>query len=143
MKKYIIICLFICFSISNAQNQEVQKTIENFFKAFHAKDSIKLKSICAQKMILQSIVEEKNGAKLTEEKISEFYKSIVSIASNASFNEKILSYNIQIDGSMALVWAPYEFYYNGKLSHKGVNLFTLFKETDVWKIIYIIDTRRR
>ena len=143
MKKYIIICLFICFSISNAQNQEVQKTIENFFNAFHAKDSIKLKSICSQKMILQSIVEGKNGAKLTEEKISEFYKSMVSIASNTSFKEKILSYNIQIYGSMALVWTPYEFYYNAKLSHKGVNLFTLFKETDVWKIIYIIDTRRR
>jgi hypothetical protein len=59
------------------------------------------------------------------------------------FQEKILSYNIQIDGAMAQVWAPYEFYLNEKFSHSGVNAFTLFKEKDEWKIIYLIDTRRR
>jgi hypothetical protein len=44
---------------------------------------------------------------------------------------------------MAHVWAPYEFYINDKLSHTGVNTFTLFKEKDIWKIIYLIDTRRK
>ena len=32
---------------------------------------------------------------------------------------------------------------NEKLSHSGVNAFTLFKEKDSWKIIYLIDTRRK
>lgn len=58
------------------------------------------------------------------------------------FHEKILSYTIQIDGTMAHVWAPYEFYLNDKLSHSDVNTFTLFKEKDASKIIYLIDTRR-
>jgi len=57
--------------------------------------------------------------------------------------EKLLDYKIQIDGPLAHVWTPYEFYVNGKLSHSGVNSFTLFKEKDAWQIIHIIDTRRK
>jgi hypothetical protein len=143
MKK-ISFLLILIFSISvNAQNQEVQKTIETFFEAFHAKDTVKLKSICSDKIILQSIQENANGAKLSDEVASEFYKSIASIPANFNFQEKILSYSIQVDGTMAHAWTPYEFYINDKLSHKGVNAFTLFKENDVWKIIYVIDTRRK
>ncbi|HOD10564.1 MAG TPA: nuclear transport factor 2 family protein, partial [Flavobacterium sp.] len=41
------------------------------------------------------------------------------------------------------VWTPYEFYVNEKLSHSGVNAFTLFKENEKWKIIHLIDTRRK
>lgn len=110
--------------------------------AFHAKDTIKLKAICSNKIILQTIKEHKNGAKLSNELVSEFFKSIATIPNNVKFEEKILSYFIQIDGSMAHAWTPYEFYINDKLSHNGVNAFTLFKEDQVWKIIYLIDTRK-
>ena len=144
MKTYITIFLLIIGFSARAQKQDVQKTIEFFFEAFHQKDSVKLKSVCSDKMILQSISESKTkGNKLSDETAKEFYKSIASIPSNVKFQEKILSYTIQIDGTMAHVWAPYEFYLNNKLSHSGVNTFTLFKEKDFWKIIYLIDTRRK
>jgi hypothetical protein len=42
---------------------------------------------------------------------------------------------------MAHAWTPYEFYVNGKLSHKGVNAFTFFKKDNSWKIVHLIDTR--
>jgi hypothetical protein len=143
MKKIFLLLIVIFANSIQAQNQEVQKTIETFFVAFHAKDTVKLKNICSDKIILQSIHENSKGAKLSEESASEFYKSIASIPSDFDFQEKILSYSIQIDGAMAHAWTPYEFYINDKLSHKGVNAFTLFKENDVWKIIYVIDTRRK
>lgn len=143
MKK-ILLLFIVLFGISGySQNQEVQKTIETFFEAFHAKDTVKLKSICSDKIILQSIQENAKGGKLSDELASEFYKSIASIPTNFNFQEKILSYSIQVDGTMAHAWTPYEFFINDKFSHKGVNAFTLFKENDVWKIIYVIDTRRK
>lgn len=140
---------FILFCISfglnaNAQKQEVQKSIEMFFEGFHQKDTLKIQSVCSSKIILQSISESSSkGNKLSYESAKEFYKSIASIPVSMKFQEKILSYNIQIDGTMAHVWAPYEFYLNDKLSHSGVNTFTLFKENNGWKIIYLIDTRRK
>ena len=54
-----------------------------------------------------------------------------------------MTIKIEVDGNLAHVWTPYEFYVNGNLSHKGVNSFTLFKESLDWQIIHLIDTRRR
>jgi ketosteroid isomerase-like protein len=128
---------------SQAQNQEIQKVVENFFEAFHAKDTLKLQSLCDDTMILQSISENTKGTKLSNERPQAFFKSIASIPAELKFQEKILSYAIQVDGSMAHAWTPYEFYLNGKLSHKGVNAFTLFKKDNSWKIVHLIDTRRK
>ncbi|MDY0990186.1 nuclear transport factor 2 family protein [Flavobacterium sp. CFBP9031] len=144
MRIYTIMFFLLLGLSSNAQKQEIQKCIESFFEGFHLRDSTKIKLVCSDKMILQSISESTvKGNKLSDESAKEFYKSIASIPSNMKFQEKILSYNIQIDGTMAHVWTPYEFYLNDKLSHSGVNAFTLFKEKDSWKIIYLIDTRRK
>lgn len=144
MKKYIVLFVILSGLSLQAQQQEVQHSIEIFFEGFHQKDTAKIKSVCADKIILQSIRESAvKGNKLSDENTKEFYKSIASIPSNMKFQEKILSYAIEIDGTMAHVWAPYEFYLNDNLSHSGVNTFTLFKEKDSWKIIYLIDTRRK
>jgi len=59
------------------------------------------------------------------------------------YEERLLSYKVLVDGNMAHVWTPYEFYVNGQLSHCGVNSFQLFNDNGQWKITYIIDTRRR
>ncbi|WP_298119547.1 nuclear transport factor 2 family protein [Flavobacterium sp.] len=147
MKKSILIICLIFTTSFQAQNQEIQKVIETFFEGFHAKDTIKLKSVCSDKIMMQSIMENAKGAKLSDESTKEFYNSIATIPPNFNFEEKILSYSIQVDGTMAHAWTPYEFYIDGKLSHSGVNAFTLFKENGSeasrWKIIYVIDTRRK
>lgn len=123
-QKIFFLFLFIQFS-ATAQKQEVQKVIEDFFVGFHQKDTLKLKEVCSDKIVLQSISESKiKGNKLSNESRAEFYKAIFSIPAGMKFSEKIISYNIQIDGAMANVWAPYEFYINDKLSHSGVNTFT-------------------
>jgi nitrate/TMAO reductase-like tetraheme cytochrome c subunit len=141
-KSFLIICLIVTTSFQ-AQNQEIQKVIETFFEGFHAKDTVKMKSVCSDKIILQSIMENAKGAKLSDESAKEFYNSIATIPSDFKFEEKILSYSIQVDGTMAHAWTPYEFYINRKLSHSGVNAFTLYKENGIWRIIYCIDTRRK
>lgn len=143
MRLHIIILFLLGLSV-NAQKQDVQKSIEIFFEGFHEKDTLKMQSVCSSGIILQSISESiSKGNKLSDESSEKFYRSIASIPSSTQFQEKILSYTIQIDGSMAHVWAPYEFYLSNKLSHSGVNTFTLFKDNNIWKIIYLIDTRRK
>nr|WP_294936542.1 nuclear transport factor 2 family protein [uncultured Flavobacterium sp.] len=143
MKKLILVAT-VCFTMAaNAQKTEIENTIKTLFSGFHEKDTVMVKSVCHEKMILQSIMEGPKGTRFVEEKPSEFYKSIATFPANLKFEEKILSYNIQIDGKMAHAWTPYEFYINGVLSHSGVNAFTLYKENDIWKIVHLIDTRRK
>ncbi|MBP9793847.1 MAG: nuclear transport factor 2 family protein [Flavobacterium sp.] len=143
MKKIIIYMLILLPFYGNAQNQEIENAVNTFFKGFHAKDTLKIKSVCHERMILQSVMEGQKGAKLFDEKTSEFYKSFTTFPVDMKFEEKILSYKVQIDGAMAHAWTPYEFYMNGKKSHSGVNAFTFFKENGQWKIVHLIDTRRK
>jgi hypothetical protein len=143
MKRIYFLLLLLMSHFSFAQEKEIQQTIETFFKAFHLRDSIALKQVCSENLVLHSVSENAKGTKFSVEKASNFYKSIASIPTTIIFEEKIVSYKIQLDGSMAHVWTPYEFYVNGKLSHSGVNSFQLFQENGVWKVVYIMDTRRK
>ncbi|WP_309640625.1 nuclear transport factor 2 family protein [Flavobacterium sp.] len=143
MKKIALVIIFIFSINSNAQNEDVKHTVETFFEGFQHRDTLLLHQVCADKMILQSITENEKGNQFSEESTKEFYQTIAAIPKDLIFREQLLSFTIQVDGSMAHAWTPYEFFVDGKLSHKGVNAFTLFKEKDRWKIVYIIDTRRK
>jgi len=143
MKRFLLLLVFFIGFTCHAQKEEVQKTVETFLEGFQAKDTIKMKTVCSDKLILQSIKEYETGGILADKSKKEFYKSIGILPKKMNISQKILSYSIQIDGSMAHVWAPYEFYMNGRLNYKGVNAFTLLKENGLWKIIYLVDTKRK
>jgi hypothetical protein len=143
MQRIVFVLLVVFSSSLYSQNEEVKDVIVTFFKGFHAKDSTIIKSVCAENMILQSIAESSKGSQIKNQNPQDFYRSIATIPVNMKFEERLLDYSIQVDGAMAHVWTPYEFYLNDKFSHKGVNAFTLFKDNGQWKIVYLIDTRRK
>ena len=93
---------------------------------------------------LQSIAVNREGKTvLQESEYADFVRSIASIPIDITFEEKLLSFSIQVDGKIANARTPYEFWYNGNFSHCGVNSFQLIKEDATWKIFYLVDTRRR
>lgn len=143
MRKLLLLVLFVSFQPLMAQEAEIRQSIQTFFDGFHTRDSLKIKTVCYPNTIMQSISENSLGPKLTTEKGSDFMKSVVAISKELKFEERLLSYTVKVDGTMAHAWVPYEFYIEGKFSHKGVNSFQLFKDKEIWKIIYIADTRRR
>jgi len=146
--RHLFILLFFGFSLSiSAQEKEIKQSISVFFEGLQTADTLKIQTVCHKEMKLQSIMEKNTIGTLSFESNLEFYKSIASLPKNLKIEERLLSYKIQIDGSMAQVWTPYEFYVNGKLSHIGTNSFTLLLENNpegsAWKIVHIIDTRRK
>jgi hypothetical protein len=69
--------------------------------------------------------------------------SIANKKPETVYLEKLLSYDIKVDGNLASVWTPYEFYLNGNFSHCGANSFQLFHNNGKWEIIFLVDMRRR
>jgi hypothetical protein len=146
--KYFLI-LLLAAGCLNTQAQtatagdSVQTVVRTFFKAMQTADTALLRSTIADSAVFQTIVQRKNQpAVVVNESISGFIQSILQFP-KGSLDERIRFDNILIDGPMALAWTPYEFYFNGKFSHCGVNSFQLVRFGEVWKIQYIIDTRRR
>jgi hypothetical protein len=147
MKYNVLAMFFLFFSLLQAQNEDekaVQKTIEDFFIGFHNQDATQIKNTVISDVILQTVSSDSTGNTLVKnEKFETFLKSITSIPKTTLFKEKIISYHIQIDGNMANAWTTYEFWLNNSFSHCGVNSFQLIKFEKKWKIIYVIDTRRK
>ena len=128
----------------SAEEAEVKQAVDDFFAAFHAQDSVVLKEAAAPGVVLQSIGFNKSGEVIwRKEKFEKFIQSIASIPATTKFEEKLLSYSVQVDGPMANAWTEYEFWINGEFSHCGVNNFHFVKLDGKWKISYLIDTRRR
>ena len=140
----IFLGLFAFISVQAQMDDKVlvQKTVEGFFEAFHKQDSVAMKSFMADKVVLQTTGRNKEGKTLFQTTpIEKLYQSIVSIPDSIQFQEKLTSWSIQVDRTMANAWVGYEFWLNGKFSHCGINSFQMVKFDDKWKIIYLIDTR--
>jgi hypothetical protein len=145
MKKILLIALLAITPAVFAQDEDaaIKKSVQTFFDGMYARDTVMIKSVCMNEMVLHSVSTGTKGNRFSTEKAGEFYKSIAGIPKNETFEEKLLSYKIVQDGGIAQVWTPYEFYFNNKLSHSGNNAFTLVKVNGMWKISYIVDTRIR
>lgn len=143
MKKQMIFPLFFLAFWVNAQ-QSPEENIRLFFEALHQKDTTSLRGLTHGNVELKSIGKDKSGSfQVTSTDFGDFLKSIGSVPESVVFEEKIHAYETKIDGKMAHVWAPYSFFVNGKLSHCGANSFQLFQKEGNWKIISILDTRRK
>ncbi|WP_452226130.1 nuclear transport factor 2 family protein [Lacinutrix cladophorae] len=127
----------------NTEHEEVKKTVETFFKGLNQKDTILINSVVHKDIVLQGIRPSiPEGNMIKTDVFSNFLKAIVSIPKDQNFEEKIHSYKIDFNDTMAHVWTEYTFWFDGNVTHCGVNSFQLIKENMQWKIFYIIDTRR-
>jgi hypothetical protein len=146
MRSMLLICAFVCVApFCHAQSAEdsVKAVINKMFDAMRARDGALLQSVFGDSALLQTISRSKEGKTIIRnESIKEFAASVAS-APKGSLDERISFESVQTDGSLAAVWTPYSFYYNGKFSHCGVNSFQLVRIDGIWKVQYIIDTRRK
>ena len=146
MRKYLFISLlFITSTISAQINQEkaaIKQVIQNMFLAMQTGDTTLFRSCFAPSVIFQTIVTKDNQTKVKSEDFEAFIKSLTKYP-KGSLDERIKFKSVQEDGTLAIAWTPYQFYFQGKYSHQGVNSFQLVKLDDAWKIQYLIDTRRK
>ena len=89
----------------------------------------------ADSAVLQTLSRDKVSGKIKvrNESVNEFVKSISTLAVNAA-DERIAFNTVKIDADLASVWTPYQFYFNGKFSHCGVNSFQLVRLNGEWTI---------
>ena len=128
----------------HAQTREdsVKAAVNLLFTGMIQSDAVKIRNSFTDSAILQSIVEKEGKTQTRTESVGEFAQSISKLEKGVA-DERIRFDVIKIDGPLAIVWAPYSFYYKGQLNHCGVDSFQMLLVGGVWKIQYLIDTRRK
>lgn len=145
MKYFLILLTVFASATANSQTAEdsVKAVINNMFTAMKNADGALLKSTFSDSIVFQSIGRTKEGAMVVKNESPAGFIEQISKATPGSLDERIIFDMIKIDGPLAIAWTPYSFYLNDKFSHCGVNSFQLVRFNGIWKIQYIIDTRRR
>jgi hypothetical protein len=57
--------------------------------------------------------------------------------------ERMWDPDVRVRGRIAMLWTPYDFWRNGEFSHCGIDVFTLVKTDDGWKISSAVYTVER
>ncbi|MFZ6023274.1 MAG: hypothetical protein ACOYVG_02325 [Bacteroidota bacterium] len=146
MKKAILFFLWLTAGyVVKAQTatDSVKAVINQLFTAMRNADSTSVVNCFAEKHTLQTLVRNKDGNMYSKtDQVTDFGHNIARLQKNAA-DERIEFASINIDGPLASVWTPYKFYFNGNFSHCGANSFQLLRTKNGWKILYLVDTRRK
>lgn len=125
-----------------AEEKSVAAVIDSFFMGMNGGDTNLVKRVCTSTPDFKHLATPKGkNPFMKQEDYAGFLSFISDPKSKGKVDERCKVDHVDISEPMAIVWAPYEFYYDGKFSHKGVNVFTCIHQSDGWKIAGIVDTR--
>jgi len=104
----------------------VKNAVNQLFTAMKNSDSAQLMASFADGAILQTIATDKDGKELVRnDELKDFGQNDRQIAKRRSRRtDPVRCYPDRCP--LAIVWAPYSFYYNGKLNHCGAILPAFF-----------------
>ena len=132
-----------CSARAQTAQDSVRAAVNLLFTAMRNADSAQLMDAFDDNAVLQTIVVDSAGkVKAQNYPVTTFASAIGRLPKGAA-DEQVKIETLKIDGPLAAVWAPYHFYYNGTLLHCGVDSFQLIRVNGTWKILYIVDTRKK
>lgn len=142
MRKLLICCLFFsCYTLQAqeaADKKAVMGMVERFFEALEKKDTVLYSSLVMRNA--QIWVSRKLNDSL-QTPMRSFAEDIQKLPLNKeTLLERALSYQVTIHNNIAVAWVPYSFHLGAKLTHCGIDVFTLLKTTAGWKIVSTVYT---
>ncbi len=133
---FLILMVFPVFTIhaqeSSDDEMAVKEAIDEFFYALEVQDST---------LFMQGVLENGQSWYVVDE--GDNVRSGMRYFKDRKFDpetviqETPLSYDIRIHERIAVAWVPYTLDINDTFSHCGVDVFTLFKMNEEWKILNI------
>ncbi len=138
MKKLVLLfALFGTLAVhSQAKHPEeklILEKVNQFFEALKKQDTVLLKAIVLFDGQTASIRIQNDTLAIRTAQFKDRIKTFVNPRSVV--DEKMLSAEIKILGSIAMAWVPYTLSINETFNHCGIDVFTFFKTTDGWKIV--------
>lgn len=117
---------------AQGDREAVMKTVQAFFDTMTARD------IEGARQVLQPqgrfhAMSIKDGKPEVRAFANEEYFAQLQ-ASKQKMQERIWNPDVRINGLIATIVAPYDFWIDGKFSHCGVDAFDLIKTDEGWKI---------
>lgn len=139
----IVIVLLLAGTFGGAaelpdERSEIIDVVHEFFKVIETHSETIAKKICVAEGLMLSIREQEKGTLVKHESLREFTASLKDW--HGTHKETITNPKVLVHKKLAVVWAEYKFYIDGKFTHCGVDSFTLIKTETGWKIASLVYT---
>jgi len=116
-----------------AAKKDILEKVNLFFKVLKTQDTVLYNTIVYPNAQIWTIRLQQDTLKVAMRSFSEDMTRLVAM--KTIIEENPLSYEINIHNNIAVVWMPYTLNLSGKFSHCGVDVFTLLKAAEGWKIV--------
>jgi hypothetical protein len=127
---------------SNPDKDAVLKVVQSFFDTMTARDVEGARQILQPQGRFHAMRMRDGKPEVRAFSNEEYFADLQS--SKQRMQERIWNPDVRIHGSIATLWAPYDFWIDGKFSHCGIDAFDLIKTEDGWKIaggVYTVESR--
>jgi len=113
--------------------------IQQLFAALETGDSAAVLRLVYPDGRVTATGERASGRGLRQQSWTEFAQRVTP---GSGFQERISDPAIEIDGDVAMVWAPFVVRVNGKVSNCGFDHFDLVRENGKWKVMNLTFSSR-
>jgi hypothetical protein len=126
----------------SAAQAEVRAVIDRLFDGMRAGDGEVVRGVFHSEARLMTTA-LREGVPVIREDAVEGFAAAVGSPRDDVWDERLHDVEIRVDGNLASAWTPYRFYAGERFSHCGVNAIQLVRDDNGWKILQLVDTRRR
>jgi hypothetical protein len=125
---------------SHADANAVLVPVNALFAAFEAGDATTmLRYVYPDGRVTASGMRRDGASNLRQQSWTQFAERIKP---DSAFQERIVDPAIDIDGDIAMVWAPFVVRVRGSVSNCGVDHFDLVRENGAWKVMNLTFSSR-
>ena len=133
--------VFATFAQKSTEEKQVLQLVDDFFIALEKQDTAAFFNMHVKGARYQIIADRNDTVRTAMRDATQF-----TFNKNEIIKERMrdTGVTVQIHDRVAMVWAPYDLWVNDQFSHCGIDVFTLFKTKDGWKIAscsYTVDTK--
>ena len=125
-----------------AEQEAVLKTVQAFFDTMSARDVDGARKVLQEQGRFHAMRLRDGKPDVRAFSNEEYFADLQ--ASKQTMRERIWNPEVRVHGPIASMWAPYDFWIDGKFSHCGVDQFDLIKTADGWKIaggVYTVERK--
>lgn len=120
----------------SAEEERILTVVEAFMTGLGAKDAEAMTATALDTAFLAFVRPDEDGDAARTMPLA---RAITSLAETVpDIAEPIRDPRVMSDGTVAMVWAPYDFFVDGVRNHCGVNVFSLVNRDGDWLIASVV-----
>ena len=131
--RVVLISILFAFNVQSAAERDAVLTVvQAFFDTMTAKDVEGARKVLMPQGRFHAMDMRKPKIDPRSFSNEEYFAQLQAMKEVA--RERIWNPEARVHGLIATVWAPYDFWRDGKFSHCGIDAFDLIKTGEGWKI---------